>query len=559
MSAFEDYINTELPRRRVLLVPDLVGGYDDDPNDGGAPSALQLAPVGAWYYRESTSTLYQKLLSGTDTWTLTGTDRSFTTISIAVDSNDGSAVNPPAGAVYRSQAEVDAVLGGNPAKDIRLWWDALPSIIDYDVTFTVAGGVHRPDASSPVSNSGFYMTAKEISSGVTVYINGVTHDSWNVEAGFGSLSVDSHSTTTSLAPFIDMSTSHPGVFSGEDFRSMQLLTNTGELLVIHDHTDDILYTTLNPSAPITSISIVRPATIFRNSTDDSSPLGTSSLFFFEGISGEGALEIHDVDLQEFSCTFGCYFSFKGEGNVRFYQTLMDKKYQLDQFSVTPNNRCVQADGDGVVYFYRCGLKSTPATNGADEPLYFSNPVCFLFDTVIYGFRDYLLMRSSSLYLGNAVIRKCGDAHGYSILQSDSYYFFYTYVVYNYGCGNIIGDEKYIMSNVLPVSVPSGLHLQFEGQSGECALQLSDGTYFDTTAAHASAGVRAGPGGGNSVDYAIKLVGTNNKLLLGTGTHMGGDVNDFQSDDEVGGAAYTDIIGSAASPDLTSYHNQIGRG
>ena len=68
MTAFEDFVNLELPKRRpLLLVSDV--SYDGDPNDGGAPAILKGAPIGTWYLRETPSrTYYTKENSGAADW-----------------------------------------------------------------------------------------------------------------------------------------------------------------------------------------------------------------------------------------------------------------------------------------------------------------------------------------------------------------------------------------------------------------------------------------------------------------------------------------------------------
>jgi hypothetical protein len=69
MSAFEDYVNLELPRRSTLLTKALTGGYDANPNLGGAPSILQNAPNGAWFYEETADIWWRKRESTPGTWT----------------------------------------------------------------------------------------------------------------------------------------------------------------------------------------------------------------------------------------------------------------------------------------------------------------------------------------------------------------------------------------------------------------------------------------------------------------------------------------------------------
>jgi|GEM_PF-6186150 len=64
MSAFESFVNLELPRRSPHLTVEIVS-YDDDPNLVGAPADLKNAPKGTWYMRETPDVIwYRKEVSG---------------------------------------------------------------------------------------------------------------------------------------------------------------------------------------------------------------------------------------------------------------------------------------------------------------------------------------------------------------------------------------------------------------------------------------------------------------------------------------------------------------
>lgn len=67
MSAYEDYVNLEMPRRSTLLTK-VITGYDADPNLGGAPAILQEAPLGTWFYEEGGNTWWRKRDAGATDW-----------------------------------------------------------------------------------------------------------------------------------------------------------------------------------------------------------------------------------------------------------------------------------------------------------------------------------------------------------------------------------------------------------------------------------------------------------------------------------------------------------
>ena len=58
MSAFEDFVNLELPRRAALLTV-AITGFDGDPNVG-PPAIISGAPVGTYYQQETPVTLWRK-------------------------------------------------------------------------------------------------------------------------------------------------------------------------------------------------------------------------------------------------------------------------------------------------------------------------------------------------------------------------------------------------------------------------------------------------------------------------------------------------------------------
>jgi hypothetical protein len=69
MSAFEVYVQTELPRRPVMLTTANTG-YDASPNGGGAPPVIANSPTGTFYLQATGGSLWQKLSSTPGTWKL---------------------------------------------------------------------------------------------------------------------------------------------------------------------------------------------------------------------------------------------------------------------------------------------------------------------------------------------------------------------------------------------------------------------------------------------------------------------------------------------------------
>lgn len=72
MTAFEDFVGAELPRRVAVLTPAMCGDYDGDPNDGGAPAILDNAPIGTHYFYATNSSFWRKNALGAGNWELAG-------------------------------------------------------------------------------------------------------------------------------------------------------------------------------------------------------------------------------------------------------------------------------------------------------------------------------------------------------------------------------------------------------------------------------------------------------------------------------------------------------
>lgn len=72
MSLFEDFVNTELPRRPVMFVYEITG-YDGNPNvTPPAPTYFQLAPPGSLFLQKTGGVLWKKESFAAGTWTVTG-------------------------------------------------------------------------------------------------------------------------------------------------------------------------------------------------------------------------------------------------------------------------------------------------------------------------------------------------------------------------------------------------------------------------------------------------------------------------------------------------------
>lgn len=71
MSAFEDFVTLELPKRPTMLTTANTG-YDNNPNLGGAPAVISGSPTGTFYLRATGNVLYKKNSSSAGTWEVVG-------------------------------------------------------------------------------------------------------------------------------------------------------------------------------------------------------------------------------------------------------------------------------------------------------------------------------------------------------------------------------------------------------------------------------------------------------------------------------------------------------
>jgi hypothetical protein len=117
---FRDAINTELPRRSALLTVALAA-YDGDPNDGGAPDILQLAPIGTEYLRETPDRVfYRKANSGPTDWQIVGAGASAGSGWVYCADLNAQSGDPGVDKVYQDTGATVLQTVKSPSPDIRV-------------------------------------------------------------------------------------------------------------------------------------------------------------------------------------------------------------------------------------------------------------------------------------------------------------------------------------------------------------------------------------------------------------------------------------------------------
>lgn len=136
MTAFEDFVNLELPRRSAHLTKTITD-WDADPNDGGAPAVVKNAPLGAWF-REETAGVWWRKTEGV--WEAAGGGSGpqiatgDITVTVSTAGNDTPIPQRPA-----------KLYGGDysayPYATIQAAINALPAVMaPYTATITVGAG-----------------------------------------------------------------------------------------------------------------------------------------------------------------------------------------------------------------------------------------------------------------------------------------------------------------------------------------------------------------------------------------------------------------------------------
>jgi len=111
MTAFEDFVNLELPRRSAHLTYEITG-YDGDPNDGSAPAILQGSPKGTWFLQATGGIWWRKKTSSADSWIVSNKDATYDVLHIYVravdgdDSNDGLTTSTPLATLIEAEKRI---------------------------------------------------------------------------------------------------------------------------------------------------------------------------------------------------------------------------------------------------------------------------------------------------------------------------------------------------------------------------------------------------------------------------------------------------------------------
>lgn len=448
-----------------------------------------------------------------------------TDMTFSVDYNDGAAVDPPAGTVFRTQQEVDDFLSSEGAtnfKHLMGVYDTLPKFVLHNITFELAAGVHRP-RSGQSGNTAWPLTGKQLIGG-TVSINGGDFSSFVVDAGPFTVTAYQQDNDD---PYLDFSGTP---FAGQDYKGLFVRLSTGQVAVIHDHTDSRLNTVeqLSPNPVGATAEIVRPGTILRNSFDDVSRAYSSSAIDVDFESTAFALNFFQrLQVDGFSPNFRDTIVLETAIIVPLYM-LWDHQYQDDNFGISSfsgvrplqvNGLCIAIDsamrgngtGDSPVLVTGTGanlsLQHFTAYNFPDQPSAQLESSLFLYNTVFDTVDTVDISERSKLVAQDVFPGKPSTIRNIS------------------GVGLDLSDRSFIDAFTFT--------LWFENITGSC---VTIGTLCVLDMTSATLGFQ--DGGGNS-DVGVELIGSRATVFLDSNTNVTGSNGDFKfSDGDI--KAYTEL-------------------
>jgi len=283
-------------------------------------------------------------------------------IVIPVDYNDAGAVDPGPDDLFWSQLSVDKFLERNGAtnfKHLASAYEALPQNIAHNITFNLAIGIHRPRPTD--TNDAWPINGKTcVGTTSSISIIGTSPSSWNlIDPSLEDLSILSLQ-AGSGDPYVTISGTP---FLGFDLKGWYAVFDTGQVAPIHDHTNDTLYITNQISPVPTTVSVMSPSTIFRNSLNDVTKVATSGcLTLSTGLDDVasfvgGSFYLNNILIQQFDAY---HAAWGGSGLHRWTNVLADH-----------NNDPIKNGGSFYIGYCLGGIlssciqrASTAATDGA---------------------------------------------------------------------------------------------------------------------------------------------------------------------------------------------------
>jgi len=301
-----------------------------------------------------------------------GVTKTATNLAFPIDYDNGT--DPDAGVVFQNQTEIDDYLITHSIthfKHVQACWEATPVHLVHDIFFNLVAGTHRPRNPEPAPFAWCFTSygdfPKVMHPGAAVYVSGenVNVGNWNVivasqtVASYDNLNADPK-IQVSGTPFV--AGALKGYFARYD-------SSPNAVYVIHNNTTDTIYLSENVSGAPTSVEILSPATIMRNSYNDTTIAKNDSALFFSNPQSDdtdgqegGEGRVTNIRVDNFGVRAGIEIQ-NGMG-FTFSQSLIDQAGLKDS-GITWYGRGIDSRNGSKISWYKSSFRgryiaSTPS-------------------------------------------------------------------------------------------------------------------------------------------------------------------------------------------------------
>ena len=489
------------------------------------------------------NTQLQNALDGYETTTVED-------LSFPVDYNAAHPALVPPGTIFQRQSDIDAYLSAAGAISFKYLmdvYDALPTIIQHNITFNVAAGVQLPRPADMAGGISYNMTSKRVistfyPSTASITIQGSTAYTTTVSSAV----ITAHQTNNGN-PYVDVSGTP---YSGKNLKGLFAIFN-GQTSVIHSNANSRLYVTdaLNPAITnlVSDVTVGQPSTVFRCSLDNVTP-GPSGTYMFQLDVGDknNNFNIYDITIDPFGVEYFIGVSFD-TANANLQRVLIDN-YTCTQapfnIPVGPESTYFQDFGAGYANLYDCSYRELSKLGGAILFATASSVSNCFFGGSTYGIE--VSSTNGFLAFYNSVVDNCGAAgsgYGVGMISCGGYF-----QSLDQGSGKY-GELRNSVSGLPALTMSGGAafirfdyeNLYFSGNAGPC-VRVQDGATLIF-----SDGVSHGwfNGSGNT-DVGIDIAGASTISRIDSGTTITGSVGDVRMQGTI--VSYSSILSSGPYTD-----------
>lgn len=438
-----------------------------------------------------------------------------------------SSVTIPDGTVFTTQRQIDNFLTAAGGTAFQYWSQvllALPPTIAHVVTGQAAAGVHRPHAANGVSWDYSRLTCVGVGQ---VRLVGTASSTWPEDSGLVDLTITGHSSVAG-APYVEFSGTP---FAALDLRGRWVRDSTGFLSVIVEHTDSRLYVLhtagMAPTNGVTTASVCRPGTIFRNSTNDSTTANATGFNITSHVRDSTKfIYLENLQIQAWGSTFQ-FCVYVERSNFQLNTCMIDALIG----SPTANAKalyCQFAERQsalGLCSFTGNSVQADDAIHAVDHSLSVAT-------TYIRGWTDAVRLDRGNHFLFNTVIDGAGSAVRGSITAVGAVL---NLSAFSFGRVNEIRNGPtgkaglYLLSCRLEsfqIDAVQANAMIFRSINGPC-VHLAGDNYLDMRVTGS-----VFVDGGDNDDVGIQMDGAKNYLGIKQATDVTGSVGDVRFSGQV---------------------------